>query len=158
MGLATVSRLLVPPSCTIIYLFIYLFLRGSDFLFRVLWRYILYMKVCFVWPRTVQKTQKTQVSMRTNNKNEDRRNSGNTGVSVSNSPIQNFFSGSCVLVTGATGFVGKALVEKLLRSCPDLRTIYLLIRPKRGLDVQTRQKELLKNPVSMTVLLWRCFH
>jgi len=96
--------------------------------------------------------------MGTNNNNEDRGNSDNVDASVSNSPIQNFFSGSCVLVTGATGFVGKALVEKLLRSCPDLRTIYLLIRPKRGLDVQTRQKELLKNPVSMTVLLWGCFH
>jgi Nucleoside-diphosphate-sugar epimerases len=91
--------------------------------------------------------------MGTNNKNEDRGNSDNIDASVSNSPIQNFFSGSCVLVTGATGFVGKALVEKLLRSFPDLRTIYLLIRPKRGLDVQTRQKELLKNPVSMTVFL-----
>jgi len=96
--------------------------------------------------------------MGTNNKNEDRGNSDNVDASVSNSPIQNFFSGSCVLVTGATGFVGKALVEKLLRSCPDLRTIYLLIRPKRGLDVQTRQKELLKNPVSETVILWHCFH
>ena len=96
--------------------------------------------------------------MGTNNNNEDRGNSDNIDASVSNSPIQNFFSGSSVLVTGATGFVGKALVEKLLRSCPDLRTIYLLIRPKRGLDVQTRQMELLKNPVSMTVLLRRCFH
>jgi FlaA1/EpsC-like NDP-sugar epimerase len=38
-------------------------------------------------------------------------------VSVSYSPIENFFSGRCVLVTGATGFVGKALVEKLLCSC-----------------------------------------
>jgi fatty acyl-CoA reductase len=96
--------------------------------------------------------------MGTNSKNEDRGNSDNIDASVSNSPIQNFFSGSCVLVTGATGFVGKALVEKLLRSCPDLRTIYLLIRPKRGLDVQTRQKELLKNPVSMTFPFWRCSH
>nr|CAD7569608.1 unnamed protein product [Timema californicum] len=54
---------------------------------------------------------------------------------------------SCVLVTGATGFVGKALVEKLLRSCPEMATIYLLIRPKRGLDVPTRHKELMKHPV-----------
>ncbi|KAJ9591141.1 hypothetical protein L9F63_002296, partial [Diploptera punctata] len=72
---------------------------------------------------------------------------GEGGASVSSSPIQNFFSGSCVLVTGGTGFVGKALVEKLIRSCPELTTIYLLIRPKRGLDVQTRHKELIKNPV-----------
>ncbi|KDR11037.1 putative fatty acyl-CoA reductase CG5065 [Zootermopsis nevadensis] len=85
--------------------------------------------------------------MGTNKNNEAGGNSDNTNASIFNSPIQNFFSGSCILITGATGFVGKALVEKLLRSCPDLRTIYLLIRPKRGLDVQTRHKELLKNPV-----------
>ena len=64
------------------------------------------------------------------------------------SPIQNFYKEGCVLVTGATGFVGKALVEKLLRSCPEINTIFILIRPKRGLDVNTRFKELLKNPVS----------
>jgi FlaA1/EpsC-like NDP-sugar epimerase len=92
-----------------------------------------------------------------NNMNEDRENSDNIDACVTNSPIQNFFSGSCVLVTGATGFVGKALVEKLLRSCPDLRTIYLLIRSKKGLNIQTRQKELLKNPVSITSFLWHCF-
>jgi fatty acyl-CoA reductase len=95
--------------------------------------------------------------METSNKNEVRGNSYNVPANISKSPIQNFFSGSRVLVTGATGFVGKALVEKLLRSCPDLRTIYLLIRPKRGLDVQARQKELLKNPVSIIVFLWHSF-
>jgi fatty acyl-CoA reductase len=96
--------------------------------------------------------------MGTNKSNEAGGNSDDMDVSVFNSPIQNFFSGSCVLITGATGFLGKALVEKLLRSCPDLRTIYLLIRTKRGLDVQTRHKELLKNPVSITIFFWYCFH
>jgi fatty acyl-CoA reductase len=87
--------------------------------------------------------------METNNNNEAGSN-GDMDASVSYSPIQNFFSGRCVLVTGATGFVGKALVEKLLRSCPVLGTVYLLIRPKRGLDVQTRHNKLLKDPVSTT--------
>jgi fatty acyl-CoA reductase len=96
--------------------------------------------------------------MGTNKNNEAGCNSENMDANVFNSPIQNFFSGSCVLITGATGFVGKALVEKLLRSCPDIKTIYLLIRPKRGLDVQTRHKELLKNPVSITFLFWHCLH
>ncbi|PSN30813.1 putative fatty acyl-CoA reductase [Blattella germanica] len=84
--------------------------------------------------------------MGTNNNTEAGGGEGG-GASVSSSPIQSFFNGSTVLVTGATGFVGKALVEKLLRSCQDLKTVYLLIRPKRGLDVQERHKELLKNPV-----------
>lgn len=61
--------------------------------------------------------------------------------------IADFYDGSVVLVTGGTGFVGKALLEKLLRSCPGIKTIYVLMRPKRGLTVDQRYKELLKNQV-----------
>ncbi len=46
------------------------------------------------------------------------------------STIQEFFTGKTVLVTGATGFLGKALVEKILRSLPGIRRLYLLVRPK----------------------------
>jgi long-chain acyl-CoA synthetase len=46
------------------------------------------------------------------------------------STIQEYFNGKTVLVTGATGFLGKALIEKMLRSLPGLRRLYLLIRPK----------------------------
>ena len=46
------------------------------------------------------------------------------------STIQEFFTGKTVLVTGATGFLGKALLEKILRSLPDVRRLYLLVRPK----------------------------
>lgn len=42
----------------------------------------------------------------------------------------------------------QVLVEKLLRSCPDIRNIYLLIRPKRGQEVAARLTELLNAPVS----------
>ncbi|XP_014251336.1 putative fatty acyl-CoA reductase CG5065 isoform X2 [Cimex lectularius] len=63
------------------------------------------------------------------------------------STVQSFYEGGSVLVTGATGFVGKALVEKLLRSCPGLETIFLLIRTKKGASPQERLKELLQNKV-----------
>lgn len=61
--------------------------------------------------------------------------------------VEEFYRGGSILVTGATGFVGKALVEKLLRACPDLDTVYLLIRPKKGLTPQARLSQLLDNTV-----------
>jgi long-chain acyl-CoA synthetase len=47
------------------------------------------------------------------------------------STIQRYFADKTVLVTGATGFLGKALLEKMLRSLPDVRRLYLLIRPRQ---------------------------
>jgi thioester reductase-like protein len=34
-------------------------------------------------------------------------------------------------VTGATGLVGKALIETILRTLPEVRRLYLLLRPRR---------------------------
>lgn len=57
-------------------------------------------------------------------------------------PIQNFYAKTNVFITGATGFLGKILVEKLLRSCPDINTIYVLVRNKKGKNLHTRVDEL----------------
>ena len=44
--------------------------------------------------------------------------------------LPEFLDGKTLLITGATGFLGKALVEKVLRNAPDVARIYLLIRPR----------------------------
>jgi Male sterility protein len=41
------------------------------------------------------------------------------------------------------------LVEKLLRSCPELDTIYLLLRPKKGHSVEERLDEFRNSPVGL---------
>ena len=36
------------------------------------------------------------------------------------------------MLTGCTGFLGKVVLEKLLRACPDVETIFIMMRPKRN--------------------------
>ncbi|XP_034296280.1 fatty acyl-CoA reductase 1-like [Pantherophis guttatus] len=70
-----------------------------------------------------------------------------------------YYGGKSVLVTGATGFMGKVLVEKLLRSCHDVKTIYVCVRPKGGRSMQTRVENLLKCKVFDRVREeWPNFH
>ncbi|XP_055319042.1 putative fatty acyl-CoA reductase CG5065 [Sitodiplosis mosellana] len=65
--------------------------------------------------------------------------------------IPQFYAGRSVFITGGTGFMGKVLVEKLLRSCPEIQNIYLLMRPKRGQEVSARLNELLNSPLFDTI-------
>ena len=58
------------------------------------------------------------------------------------SEISRFYAKKSIFITGATGFVGKALIEKLLRSCPDIEKIYLLVRSKKGKSPRERVDEL----------------
>lgn len=77
----------------------------------------------------------------------------------SKSPVSKFFIGKTIFITGATGFMGKVLVEKLLRST-SVKKVFLLIRSKKGLSSCERLEELLTskifdglrdtNPVALT--------
>jgi len=64
--------------------------------------------------------------------------------------ISDFYAGRTLFLTGVTGFMGKVLLEKLLRSCPAIHQIYVLIRPKRGLTVPARLAQLLETKVGLS--------
>ncbi|EZA57926.1 Putative fatty acyl-CoA reductase [Ooceraea biroi] len=63
------------------------------------------------------------------------------------SPIQEFYYGQSIFITGGTGFMGKLLIEKILRTCPGVVSIYLLVRPKKGKDVHQRTEEIFDDPL-----------
>ncbi|KAH0634706.1 hypothetical protein KY284_037492 [Solanum tuberosum] len=64
--------------------------------------------------------------------------------------IVDFFEGKNILVTGGTGFLAKALIEKMLRTTPKVNKIYLLIRAKdkeaafHRLKIEIMESELFK--------------
>ncbi|TRZ01771.1 hypothetical protein DNTS_025599 [Danionella cerebrum] len=62
---------------------------------------------------------------------------------MASSGISQWYSGKNVLITGATGFMGKVLVEKLLRSCPEVNTLFLLVRPKSGQSMTERVRDMM---------------
>lgn len=61
--------------------------------------------------------------------------------------IAEFYENKTIFITGGTGFMGKVLLEKLLRSCPGISKLYLLIRCKRGQGSRERLQQLLNSPL-----------
>ena len=60
--------------------------------------------------------------------------------------IDSFYAGKTLLVTGTTGFVGKVLIEKILYSLPQIKRIYIFIRPRKGSSIQERfRKEIIES-------------
>lgn len=61
--------------------------------------------------------------------------------------ITKTFENGTVLVTGSTGFLGKLLMEKLLRSC-FVNKIAVLVRSKKGFNPNQRVADIYKQAVS----------
>ena len=64
-----------------------------------------------------------------------------------NPNVSEWYTDKNIFITGATGFIGKVLLEKLLRSCPSIGKLYLLIRPKKSQDCHQRIEEISQSPV-----------
>ena len=46
------------------------------------------------------------------------------------SGVRSFFARKGVFITGGSGLVGKVLIEKILRDCPEVGRIFVLLRSK----------------------------
>ena len=70
-------------------------------------------------------------------------------ISLTERPnMQEFYAGKQIFVTGSTGFMGKCLLEKLLRSLQGLKRVIVLVRPKKEKTAKQRLDELLSSKVS----------
>ena len=58
--------------------------------------------------------------------------------------LREALGGRRIAITGATGFLGTALTERLLRSVPDCE-VALLVRPGRRGAADRVRREVLKN-------------
>jgi fatty acyl-CoA reductase len=58
------------------------------------------------------------------------------------SSLTQFYIHKNLFLTGVTGFIGKLIVEKLLRICPAIGKIFVLVRPARNLTSKARLKRI----------------
>jgi fatty acyl-CoA reductase len=67
--------------------------------------------------------------------------------------IQGFYRDKTIFLTGTTGFVGKVVLEKILRSLSDFKKIYIMVRPKKGMTNQLRLQEIFRSELFETYFL-----
>ncbi|CAG9767775.1 unnamed protein product [Ceutorhynchus assimilis] len=61
--------------------------------------------------------------------------------------VAEMYKDKTVFITGGTGFMGKVLIEKMLRSCPEVKRIILMVRSKKGKHPKERVREIFANPL-----------
>lgn len=66
-------------------------------------------------------------------------------IDIHSSPVRQFLNNKTIFITGGFGFVGKILIEKLLRC--EVKRIYLLARSKKGKSMQERLENFVQDPV-----------
>ncbi|CAL1284230.1 unnamed protein product [Larinioides sclopetarius] len=61
--------------------------------------------------------------------------------------VVEFYNGKNVFLTGATGFVGAVLLEALLRCCPGIKSIYILLRSKKNVNPDIRKEQIFNKKI-----------
>jgi len=65
--------------------------------------------------------------------------------------IENFYKGKTLFITGTTGFVGKVLLEKILRSLSEIKRVYIMVRAKKGVTPMQRLVEIFSSELFTTL-------
>ncbi|ENN72829.1 fatty acyl-CoA reductase wat [Dendroctonus ponderosae] len=68
------------------------------------------------------------------------------GATVELTEIQQFYRNETVFLTGATGFLGKLMLEKVLRALP-VKKVFLLIRTKKNVAPSARLQAIFESPI-----------
>lgn len=68
------------------------------------------------------------------------------GPQVELSDIQRFYKDTTIFLTGATGFIGKLFLEKILRSLP-VKKVFILVRSKANVPTSKRMEVLFESIV-----------
>src|SRR5215469_17591796 len=78
-------------------------------------------------------------------------NGARNGIAARNGasmpPLETVLKGRRILLTGATGFLGKVFLAILLRAHPEIELVYLLIRGDRRSSQNRFRREILDSPV-----------
>ena len=78
-------------------------------------------------------------------------NGARNGIAARNGasmpPLETVLKGRRILLTGATGFLGKVFLAILLRAHPEIERVYLLIRGDRRSSQNRFRREILDSPV-----------
>ena len=56
--------------------------------------------------------------------------------------LAELYAGKTILLTGATGFLGKVVLEKICRSLPTVKTIYVGVTPIVSVKTATTRKTM----------------
>lgn len=65
---------------------------------------------------------------------------------MSSGTVKDFYQGKTLLLTGATGFIGRLVLSKLMR-LGNLKEILILSRPKKGKSNEERLQNILSGPL-----------
>lgn len=68
-------------------------------------------------------------------------------ASDSKGDIKSFYTNKNVFVTGATGYLGKVLIEKLLRDCTDMGKMFIMLRANSQNDAITKFDKFKKSAI-----------